>query len=79
MGAPDESSKLKNTEPLPDDFSITFSYEDSRGRKYTDSYQLSLSTLRDETGSYPSNTDEAGQRKRALRALEAIARGIGRH
>ncbi|BBZ09678.1 hypothetical protein MDOR_38470 [Mycolicibacterium doricum] len=66
-------------EPVPDDFSITFRYSDMRGRRYEDTYELSLSTLLDQTGSYPANTDDNGMRRRLVKALEAIARGVGRH
>ncbi|QRY48137.1 hypothetical protein JVX93_15925 [Mycolicibacterium boenickei] len=66
-------------EPVPDDFTVTISYSDTHGRKYTDSYELTTSTIRDQSGSYPSNTDEKGIQRRWVKALEAIARGVGRH
>lgn len=68
-----------NDEPTPDDFIVTITYFDSHGRRYTDSYDLTISTLRDQTRSYPSNTDEKGIQRRWVKALEAIARGVGRH
>lgn len=67
------------TEPVPDDFSVTIRYTDMHGRQYADTYELSLDALRDQTGSYPSNTDERGMQRRWVKALEAIARGVGRH
>jgi hypothetical protein len=67
-------------EPLPNDFTIHFSYSDALGdHAYAESYALSVETLRNATGSYPSNTDDKGMRRRKVKALEAIARGIGRH
>jgi hypothetical protein len=64
-------------EPVPEDFTVAFDYEDSRGDSYHDRYLLSLKTLLNQTTSQPSNTDEPGMRKRLLAALEAIARGVG--
>lgn len=68
-----------STEPVPDEFTVTIRYTDTHGRSYTDSYELAMSTLHDQSGSYPSNTDENGIQRRWVKALEAIARGIGRH
>lgn len=68
-----------NDEPVPDDFTVTIAYTDSHGRKYTDSYDLTMGTLRDQSGAYPANTDEKGIQRRWVKALEAIARGVGRH
>ena len=74
------TSATDRREPVPDDFTVRFEYEDSRGREYRDDgYHLSVMTLDDQTGSYPSSTDEAGLRRRLTSALEAIARGVGRH
>ena len=64
------------TEPVPLDLKVSITYEDAHGRQYADDYELSLSTLRNETTSNPSNTDEAGMRRRKVNALEAIARGV---
>lgn len=66
-------------EPVPDDFTVTIRYSDTRGREYIDSYDLTMNTLRDQTRSYPSNTDERGMQRRFMRALESIARGVGQH
>lgn len=66
-------------EPVPDDFTVTIRYSDTRGRSFIDSYELTLGTLRDQTGSYPGNTDDKGMQRRLVKALEAIARGVGRH
>jgi hypothetical protein len=66
-------------EPVPDDFTVTISYSDDRGRKYVDSFELSMFTLRDQTVSRPSNSDPAGIQRRWVSALEAIARGVGRY
>ncbi|WP_166905936.1 hypothetical protein [Mycobacterium sp. DL440] len=66
-------------EPVPDDFTVTISYVDAHGRKYTDAYELTMGTLRDQSGSYPGNRDDPGMQRRWVKALEAIARAIGRH
>jgi hypothetical protein len=65
-------------EPVPDDFAVKFTYSDTRGRRYTDAYFLSLETLRNQTGAYPSTRGEDGERRRTVKAIESIARGIGR-
>lgn len=65
-------------EPVPTDLTVTVNYQDPRGRKYEDRYDLTVDILRDQTESWPSNTDEAGIRRRWVRALEAIARGVSR-
>ncbi|GAB3079803.1 hypothetical protein [Pedococcus soli] len=70
----------ESREPVADEVTVTFHYTDAEKRsKYTDAYVLSMATLKDATGSYPANDDEKGMRKRSIKALEAIARGIGRH
>lgn len=63
----------------PSDVEISFHYEDSHGRTYSDTFALSLSMLRDTTTSAPSGTDESALAKRQVKALEALARGLGRH
>lgn len=65
-------------EPVPDDFTLTIDYDDTHGRHYTDSYELSTMTLRDHTRATPSGDDDATLKRRATRAVEAIARGVGR-
>lgn len=65
-------------EPVPDEFTITFHYNDTRGREYTDRYFLTLETLKNQTGAYPSTSGADGERRRAVKAIEHIARGIGR-
>ncbi|WP_405148884.1 hypothetical protein OG308_02445 [Nocardia salmonicida] len=65
-------------EPLPSSFSITFTYEDTHGRPYVDKYDLTLETLMDETYVRPSTSGEDAERRRAVKALESIARAIGR-
>jgi hypothetical protein len=72
----DGSYKL--TESVPLEFLVEIAYEDSHSRTYVDKYELSMSTLRNETTSTPSNTDEAGMQRRAIRAWEEIARGVHR-
>ncbi|WP_100482266.1 COG1361 family protein [Mycobacteroides abscessus] len=66
-------------EPVPDDFTVIAHYENAHGRRYEDRYTLSMGTIRDQSGSYPSNKDDAGMQRRWVQALEAIARGVGRH
>lgn len=68
-----------STEPVPDNFTVTIRYKDMHSRNFTDSYVLSVDTLRDQTGAYPSNTDDKGIQRRLVNAIEAIARGVGRH
>lgn len=70
-GAPDE--------PLPDIFTITFSYENQHGRRFQDYFVVSLGLLKMQTTSHPANTDERGMERRRVRALEAIGRGVGRY
>jgi hypothetical protein len=65
-------------EPVPDEFTLTINYDDDRKRHYTDSYELSVLTLRDHTRASPGDYDDDGLRRRQIRAIEAIARGVGR-
>ncbi|WP_131827623.1 hypothetical protein [Mycolicibacterium fortuitum] len=69
----------KDDEPVPDDFTVTISYVDAHGRTYSDAYELTMGALRDQSGSYPANRDDAGMQRRWVKAVEAIARGVGRH
>lgn len=77
-GSRDENMGFPNAENVPVDFTIRFDYLDSKGRSYSDQYSLTLQTLMNQTTSDPSSTSEAGMAKRTIRALEAIARGVGR-
>lgn len=72
-GAPDHH------EPVPDNFVVQFDYQDEHRRHYHDEFALSLDAVRAQTGAYPSSTSSDGMRKRRTKALEAIARGVGRH
>jgi hypothetical protein len=65
-------------EPVPDEFTLTIDYYDTRGRHYTDSYDLSVVTLRDHTRIESSDDDLPHLQRRTTRAVEAIARGVGR-
>jgi hypothetical protein len=65
-------------EPVPDDFTLTIDYYDVHDRQYIDSYELSAAIMRDHTYSSPGDYDEQALRRRTTRALEAIARGVGR-
>lgn len=78
-GSPDSDGVYQNDEPTSEDFTITFDYEDTRGKQFRDTYRLTVETLRNQTGVYPSNTDDKGMRRRHIEALEAIARGVGLH
>ncbi|NNM44591.1 hypothetical protein [Knoellia koreensis] len=71
----------QNDEPVPNSFTISFSYTDMRGRtRYKDAYPLSVETLRNSTSTSPSDKPGGSDiPKRTAKALEAIARGIGRH
>jgi hypothetical protein len=69
----------RNDEPVPADFTITFTYADAKGRRYKDAYRLTVETLRNATNTNPSDKpDGSDLPKRAVQAVEAIARGIGR-
>jgi hypothetical protein len=63
-------------ESIPKEVTAIFMYQDSHERAYEDRYDLTVQTLRNQTSSFPSSTDEKGMRKREVRALEAIARGV---
>lgn len=66
-------------EPVPKQVTVTITYRDSHGRSYTDTYDLDVMTLRNQTTTSPGNTDEQGMRKRLVQAVEAIARGVNRN
>ena len=78
-GVPGDNGTFMNNEPLPDEFTVTIQYEDAHRRHYSDRYDLSIGAWSDETFSHPGNTDEKGMQKRQIQAIEAIARGVGRH
>lgn len=65
-------------EAVPQEFAVRIHYRDSHGRRYDEVYQLSAMTLRNETTSFPSNTDDIGLKGRWVRALEVIARAADR-
>ncbi|KXO87848.1 hypothetical protein AXK56_15855 [Tsukamurella pulmonis] len=67
-----------NDEPVPDNFFVTLKYEDDREREYGDTFELSMTLLRKQSGAYPSTSGEAGERRRLVKAVEHIARGVGR-
>ena len=69
-GQPDEN--------VPETFTITFDYEDPRGRKYRDSYDLTLRTLATQTYTTRTVTGKDAHVRRLAEALESIARNIGR-
>ena len=71
-------SGIGGREPVPDDVKVTFEYRDDRKRKYTDWFDLSATRLKDQTTSEPSGSSDDQIRRRVARALEAMARGIGR-
>lgn len=78
VGIPDQGGMLRNDEPTPDDIRITIAYENSRGKKFTDTYELSLDTLMNETESFPGDADEKAMQRRQTKALESIARTLSR-
>lgn len=51
---------LELADPVPFDLTVAITYNDTHGRHYADSYELSMSSLRNETTTSPSNTDEKG-------------------
>ncbi len=61
----------------PAEVRVTFRYEDEHGRKYEDDYELSVTLMGFTTVSSPAG-DAGSFPKRTVRALEAIARGLGR-
>lgn len=63
-------------EPVPKEFAVAITYSDAHGRKYKDRYELTIQTLRNETVSWPANTDDKALVKRQVQALEAVARGV---
>ncbi len=65
-------------EAVPTEFVVRIQYRDSHGRGYDDTYQLNAGTLRNETTSFPSNSDDAGLKRRWASALEVIARAADR-
>ncbi len=69
----------RNSEPVPDQFTVRFAYKDTRGRSYSDSYDLDVSVLGLESAMNPSTPTPEGKENRRLKAIEAIARAIGRH
>lgn len=71
-------SGSSDREPVPDDFQVNFDYRDDRGRRYRDSYDLSVTLFKHETMAGPSGTTEKQIVRRVTKALEAIARGVGR-
>jgi hypothetical protein len=78
VGVPGSGNNLVNDEPTPQDVTVTISYENARGKRFVDSYELSLRPLQNETESSPSNTDEKGMQRRHIKALETIARALSR-
>ncbi len=65
-------------EPVPENVVVTIKYEDDRHRSYEDNFELSMGVLRKQSGAYPSTRGEEGERRRLVKAIEHIARGIGR-
>jgi hypothetical protein len=65
-------------EPVPEEFSLTINYFDMHDQEYTDSYELSVITLRDHIYTRPGDTDDEAMRRRVAEAVEAVARGVGR-
>lgn len=68
----------RSDEPVPAEFTVAFTYSDPKGRRYKDAYRLTVETLRNATSTNPSDKpDGSDLPKRAVHAIEAIARGIG--
>jgi hypothetical protein len=65
-------------EPVPEDFTLTIDYYDAHDRHYTDSYELSVITLHDHTRTESADNDLPNLQRRTTRAVEAVARAIGR-
>lgn len=62
----------------PDHFTLTVDYDDAHGRHYSDSYEMSVMTVRDTSRANPSGDQPDVLGRRITRAVEAIARGVGR-
>ena len=77
VGVSGPGDKWVNDEPVPDKFTVTLRYQDMRGRNYCDEYKLDDGVWPNETMSAPADNDDKGLRKREVRALEVIARGVG--
>jgi hypothetical protein len=61
---------------VPDESPLTIDHDDTRNRHYTDSYELSVVTLRDHTRTNPSGDYQPVLVRRTAEAIEAIARGV---
>jgi len=69
----------RHLEPLlAEEFVVNVHYEDDRKRSYRDEFPLAMDVLGHQSGAYPSTSGEAGERRRLVKAVEHIARGIGR-
>jgi hypothetical protein len=66
------------SDPVPAHLSVTVTYTDTHGHHYADSFQLTTDTLFDETSSSPSSSGDEAMRKRLTKAVESIAKGLGR-
>lgn len=66
-----------NLEPLPDEFTVTLTYRDAERRRkpYRDVFHVAIP--KHETFTRPGRGNNPEERR--LDALDAIARGIGRH
>lgn len=68
------------TRGIPDDFTVNLTYTDMHDRPYTDTHDLSVKSVLNQSGLHPQDKDdERALQKRLVTAAEAIARGIGRH
>lgn len=68
----------ENVEPLPNEVRVKLTYSDieRRRKKYSDTFDLDINRFLFESFSEPGDKDWV---KRAAKAAEAIAYGIGRH
>ena len=64
-------------EPVPDDFVVKCDYQDSHGRRYSESFKLSMAPIRGATFQTPGDKSASGLLERTAVALERIAEAIG--
>lgn len=71
--------QTEDSEPVPGEFTVRIAYFDVSGRRYIDEYVLSMESVRDQSGAYPGSRGDTALQLRLAKAVEAIARGVGRH
>ncbi|QDP95823.1 hypothetical protein FOE78_07840 [Microlunatus elymi] len=75
---PNKPSDVRNSEPLPDTFTVIASYKDYRGRPYSDTFELSVDDYLHET-EVTGKSVPANPQKDLVHAAENIVRQLNRH